>query len=106
MLISNQAIDLMTRRLIADGQRPTTVGTFFSLGHSTYVPFLYYQAAKLNYSRIVIITSIVVAATAAAVSDRFGSFSNSVIPGAPIAVLVLNRREFGIDFLESFSDLR
>ncbi|KAG4435428.1 hypothetical protein IFR05_009102 [Cadophora sp. M221] len=53
------AIDLMTRRLIADGQRPTTVGTFFSLGHST----------------IVIITSIVVAATAAAVSDRFGSFS-------------------------------
>ncbi|KAK6580184.1 hypothetical protein PZA11_007206 [Diplocarpon coronariae] len=52
------AIDLMTRRLIADGQRPTTVGTFFSLGHST----------------IVIITSIVVAATAAAVSDRFGSF--------------------------------
>ncbi|CZS97784.1 hypothetical protein WAI453_008829 [Rhynchosporium graminicola] len=53
------AIDLMTRRLIADGQRPTTVGTFFSLGHST----------------IVVITSIVVAATAAAVSDRFGSFS-------------------------------
>lgn len=38
-LISSQAIDLMTRRLIADGQRPTTVGTFFSLGHSTCVPF-------------------------------------------------------------------
>jgi len=31
-----QAIDLMTRRLIASGQRPVTVGTFFSLGHSTY----------------------------------------------------------------------
>ena len=29
------AIDLMTRRLIASGQRPVTVGTFFSLGHST-----------------------------------------------------------------------
>ena len=34
------AIDLMTRRLIASGQRPVTVGTFFSLGHSTYAqPF-------------------------------------------------------------------
>ncbi|OJJ50554.1 hypothetical protein ASPZODRAFT_56215 [Penicilliopsis zonata CBS 506.65] len=53
------AIDLMTRRLMATGQQPVTVGTFFSLGHST----------------IVIITSIVVAATAAAVSSRFGSFS-------------------------------
>jgi high-affinity nickel-transport protein len=49
----------MTRRLLAAGQRPVTVGTFFSLGHST----------------IVIITSIVVAATAAAVSDRFDGFS-------------------------------
>ncbi|KAL3424508.1 High-affinity nickel transport protein nic1 [Phlyctema vagabunda] len=53
------AIDLMTRRLIAAGQRPVTVGTFFSLGHST----------------IVVITCIVVAATAAAVSDRFDGFS-------------------------------
>ncbi|CAG7940532.1 unnamed protein product [Penicillium nalgiovense] len=53
------AIDLMTRRLLATGQKPVTVGTFFSLGHST----------------IVIITSIVVAATAAAVSERFDSFS-------------------------------
>ena len=53
------AIDLMTRRLLASGQRPVTVGTFFSLGHST----------------IVIITSIVVAASSAAISKRFGSFS-------------------------------
>ncbi|KAL1999359.1 hypothetical protein VTN02DRAFT_4641 [Thermoascus thermophilus] len=53
------AIDLMTRRLLASGQKPVTVGTFFSLGHST----------------IVIITSIVVAATAAAVSSRFDRFS-------------------------------
>ncbi|KAJ5736407.1 uncharacterized protein N7483_001532 [Penicillium malachiteum] len=53
------AIDLMTRRLLATGQKPVTVGTFFSLGHST----------------IVIITSIVVAATAAAVSSKFDSFS-------------------------------
>jgi nickel/cobalt transporter (NiCoT) family protein len=52
------AIDLMTRRLIASGQRPVTVGTYFSLGHST----------------IVIVTSIIVAATAAAVSERFDAF--------------------------------
>lgn len=54
------AIDLMTRRLVAAGQRPVTVGTFFSLGHST----------------IVIITSIVVAASSAAISDKFGGFSD------------------------------
>jgi high-affinity nickel-transport protein len=53
------AIDLMTRRLVATGQQPVTVGTFFSLGHST----------------IVTITSIVVAASSAAIQDRFGSFS-------------------------------
>ncbi|KAI0110330.1 NicO-domain-containing protein [Nemania sp. FL0031] len=52
------AIDLMTRRLIASGQRPVTVGTFFSLGHST----------------IVIITCIVVAATAGALRERFDKF--------------------------------
>lgn len=54
------AIDLMTRRLIAGGQRPVTVGTFFSLGHST----------------IVVVTSVVVAATATAVSGRFDSFGS------------------------------
>ncbi|KAF2270084.1 high affinity nickel transport protein nic1 [Lojkania enalia] len=53
------AIDLMTRRLIAAGQRPVTVGMFFSLGHST----------------IVIVTSLVVAGTAAAVSEKFDNFS-------------------------------
>ena len=53
------AIDLMTRRLVASGQRPVSVGTFFSLGHST----------------IVIVTSIVVAASSVAISDRFGAFS-------------------------------
>ncbi|KAI0115229.1 NicO-domain-containing protein [Daldinia grandis] len=52
------AIDLMTRRLIASGQRPVTVGTFFSLGHST----------------IVIITCVVVAATSGALRDRFDNF--------------------------------
>lgn len=54
------AIDLCTRRLVASGQRPVTVGTFFSLGHST----------------IVIVTAIVVAASSAAISDRFDSFAD------------------------------
>ncbi|KAF7944304.1 hypothetical protein EAE96_010703 [Botrytis aclada] len=58
------AIDLMTRRLIASGSphtsQPVTVGTWFSLGHST----------------IVIITCIVVAATSGALESRFNSFSN------------------------------
>lgn len=31
------AIDNMTRRLMSDGQRPVTVGLYFSLGHSTIV---------------------------------------------------------------------
>ncbi|KAI0016290.1 NicO-domain-containing protein [Xylariomycetidae sp. FL0641] len=53
------AIDLMTRRLLAAGQRPVSVGTFFSLGHST----------------IVIITCIVVAATSGALRDRFDGFA-------------------------------
>ncbi|KAK1765592.1 high-affinity nickel-transporter [Phialemonium atrogriseum] len=52
------AIDLMTRRLIAAGQRPVSVGTFFSLGHST----------------IVVVTCVVVAATSGALRDRFDNF--------------------------------
>ncbi|KAK5127918.1 hypothetical protein LTR85_005035 [Meristemomyces frigidus] len=75
------AIDLMTRRLVASGQRPVTVGTFFSLGHST----------------IVIITSIIVAASSAAISDRFGTFSkvgsiigSSVSAGFLILLGVMN----------------
>ena len=53
------AIDLMTRRLIASGQKPVAVGTFFSLGHST----------------IVIVTCIVVAATSGALRDKFDDFT-------------------------------
>jgi high-affinity nickel-transport protein len=49
------AIDLMTRRLIASGSRPVTVGMWFSLGHST----------------IVVITCIVVAATSGGLEERF-----------------------------------
>ena len=68
----------MTRRLIASNQRPVTVGTFFSLGHSTYAfldPLLDVSSALTTTCRIVVITSIVVAATAAAVSSKFHTYS-------------------------------
>lgn len=96
-----QAIDVMTRRLIASGQRPVTVGLFFSLGHSTYV-----RSAKQERfnpgladfgNRIVVITSIVVAATAAAVSTKFDRFSKvggiigtSISAGFLILLALLN----------------
>ncbi|KKP01482.1 high-affinity nickel-transporter [Trichoderma harzianum] len=70
------AIDLMTRRLIASGQRPATVGTFFSLGHST----------------IVIITCIVVAATSGALRERFDGFQrvgNIIGTSVSAAVLII-----------------
>lgn len=39
------AIDNVTRRMMADGKRPLTVGLFFSLGHSTIVFFLSFLVA-------------------------------------------------------------
>ncbi|CAG8951818.1 hypothetical protein HYFRA_00005622 [Hymenoscyphus fraxineus] len=68
------AIDTMTRRLVATGSRPVTVGTWFSLGHST----------------IVIITCIVVAATAGALEERFEGFQNvGGIIGTSVSAAVL-----------------
>ncbi|KAK2067223.1 hypothetical protein P8C59_000981 [Phyllachora maydis] len=69
------AIDLMTRRLVASGQRPVAVGTFFSLGHST----------------VVVVTCVVVAATAGALQDRFGRFQQvgGIIGTAVSAVFLL-----------------
>ncbi|KAF4625485.1 hypothetical protein G7Y89_g12683 [Cudoniella acicularis] len=69
-------IDLMTRRLIASGTRPVTVGMFFSLGHST----------------IVVITCIVVAATSGALEKRFDGFQrvgNIVGTAVSAGVLIL-----------------
>lgn len=70
----------MTRRLIASGSphtsQPVTVGTWFSLGHST----------------IVIITCIVVAATSGALESRFNSFRNVggiIGTGVSAGVLIL-----------------
>ncbi len=68
------AIDLMTRRLVATGSKPVTVGMWFSLGHST----------------IVVITCIVVAATSGALEQRFESFRNvGSIVGTAVSSSVL-----------------
>ena len=48
------AIDNVTRKLMQDGQRPVTVGFFFSLGHST----------------VVVLASLAIAATATALADQ------------------------------------
>lgn len=48
------AIDNVVRKLMQDGQRPQTVGLWFSLGHST----------------IVVLASLAIAATAAAMQDK------------------------------------
>lgn len=64
----------MTRRLVATGSKPVTVGMFFSLGHST----------------IVVITCIVVAATSGALENRFESFRNiGGIIGTSVSAAVL-----------------
>ena len=52
------AIDNVTRKLMQDGKRPVAVGFFFSLGHST----------------IVVLLSVAIAATAAALQTRFSAF--------------------------------
>jgi nickel/cobalt transporter (NiCoT) family protein len=54
------AIDNVTRKLMQEGKRPTTVGFFFSLGHST----------------IVVLATVAVAATATAFKDRFDTVQN------------------------------
>src|ERR1700753_3626504 len=55
------AIDNVTRKLMADGQRPVAVGLFFSLGHST----------------VVVALAIGIAASAAALQARFDWFKET-----------------------------
>lgn len=47
-----QAIDLMTRRLIVSGRSSAAVGTYFSLGHSTYVISSPSQCGKKKFSAV------------------------------------------------------
>ena len=54
------AIDNVVRKLMQEGKQPLTVGFFFSLGHST----------------VVVVATIVVAATAVALQRQFGTFKS------------------------------
>jgi nickel/cobalt transporter (NiCoT) family protein len=54
------AIDNVTRKLMQQGQRPTAVGFFFSLGHST----------------IVVALSVVIALTSSAIKSRVQSYQD------------------------------
>ena len=69
------AIDNVVRKLMHEGKKPHSVGFFFSLGHST----------------IVVIASIAIAVTAAALQTRFDAFHSigSVIGTAMSAVFLL-----------------
>jgi high-affinity nickel-transport protein len=73
------AIDLITRRLVSAAdfnveKAPVTVGTFFSLGHST----------------VVIVTAIVVAATASSISTKWDGFQYvGGIVGSSVSAAVL-----------------
>jgi high-affinity nickel-transport protein len=69
------AIDNVVRKLMQEGKRPFSVGFFFSLGHST----------------IVVLASVAIAATAAAMQSRFDQFHNigGIIGTAVSAVFLL-----------------
>jgi nickel/cobalt transporter (NiCoT) family protein len=68
------AIDNVTRKLMQVGQRPVSVGLFFSLGHST----------------VVVLASILLASTATAVQERLHRFGDvGGIVGTTVSALFL-----------------
>ncbi|KAG9287148.1 hypothetical protein G9A89_001043 [Geosiphon pyriformis] len=77
------AIDNVTRKLLQSGEQSVSVGFFFSLGHST----------------IVVIASIAIAATAAAIQDKLESFK---VIGGIIGVSVSTLFLFLIGILNTF----
>ena len=68
------AIDNVTRKLMNEGRRPLSVGLWFSLGHSTVVVGL----------------SLLIAATTAALQDRFDALKDvGAVVGTSVSVLFL-----------------
>ncbi len=68
------AIDNVTRKLMQNGQRPTTIGLMFSLGHST----------------IVVLATVGIAATAMALQTRFTGFKEmGALIGTAVSALFL-----------------
>jgi nickel/cobalt transporter (NiCoT) family protein len=77
------AIDNVTRKLMRDGKRPTAVGFFFSLGHST----------------VVVLASVAIAVTATAIQKNFPRFQHI---GGVIGTLVSAGFLFFIALLNMF----
>ncbi len=77
------AIDNVTRKLMQDGRRPTAVGFFFSLGHST----------------VVVLASVAIAITAAAIQKNFPEFQHV---GGMIGTMVSAGFLFFIALLNTF----
>src|SRR6185436_3406565 len=68
------AIDNVTRKLMQSGQRPISLGFFFSLGHST----------------VVVLASLAIAATATALQTNFPSFRDvGGLIGTTVSVVFL-----------------
>jgi nickel/cobalt transporter (NiCoT) family protein len=68
------AIDNVVRKLMQEGKAPYSVGFFFSLGHST----------------IVVLASLAIAATAAAMQGRFDAFHDlGAVIGTAVSALFL-----------------
>ncbi len=81
------AIDNVVRKLMQDGKRPIETGFFFSLGHST----------------VVILASLAIAGTTAAMQDRFQSFKaiGSVIGTSVSAAFLLVIALVNLNFLKN-----
>ena len=68
------AIDNVTRKLMQDGSRPIAIGFWFSIGHST----------------VVILAALAIAATSAAMADRFAAWKQvGSIVGTSVSTLFL-----------------
>jgi nickel/cobalt transporter (NiCoT) family protein len=75
------AIDNVTRKLMAEGQRPVGVGFFFSLGHSTIV---------FGLSAAVAMTALAIRTRFAAIED-FGTLVGTLISAAfLLAIAIVN----------------
>jgi high-affinity nickel-transport protein len=90
------AIDNTTRKLLNDGQRPLTVGTWFSLGHSTIVFGL--------IAALVVVTSYVRSHIAA--FAQFGAVVGALISGVFLFLIGLVNVLIALDVYRIFRGLR
>ncbi len=90
------AIDNTTRKLLQDGERPLTVGTWFSLGHSTIV-------IGMIVALVLAFNSVTGARDA---FTSFGSLAGTIISGAFLWLIGLINLVIVIEIYRIFRDLR